>query len=70
MAKLTQHLSISCLLLLFFVGNVMGQSDPQYVIKKDSHYLAHVYNGSDWVLQDATNFSPNCLWYSANNYNY
>ncbi len=70
MAKLTQRLSISCLLLLFFVGNVMGQSDPQYVIKKDSHYLAHVYNGSDWVLQDATTFSPNCLWYSANNYNY
>ena len=71
MAKLTQCLSVSCLLLLFFAGSALAQSgDRQYVIKKDNHYLAHVYNGSDWVLQDATTFSPDCLWYSSNNYNY
>jgi len=38
--------------------------------ESDQHYLAHVKNGDGvWVLQDATEFSPNCLWYSGREYN-
>ena len=32
--------------------------------ESDQHYLAHVKEGNNYVLQDATEFSPNCLWYS------
>ena len=57
-----------CLMLFAFAGNTMAQNDPLYVIKKDGHYLAHVYNESthEWELQNADVFSPNCLWYSGN----
>lgn len=59
-------------------GNALAQTDGQYVIKKivasgetEVHYLAHVYNTttSEWELQDATSFSPNCLWYSGPTFN-
>ena len=62
------RLTACCLMLLAFAGNAMAQDDPLYVIKKDGHYLAHVYNESThaWELQNADAFSPNCLWYSGN----
>ncbi len=53
--------------LLLVAGNVLAQSDPQYVIKNGNNYLAHHHNGSSWVLQNATEFSPECLWYSGPN---
>lgn len=53
--------------MLLVAGNVLAQSDPQYVIKNGNNYLAHHHNGSSWVLQNATEFSPECLWYSGPN---
>jgi len=56
----------------------MAQSDSPFVIKKwvqdyDNgvlHYLAHVNNGSTWVIQDATDFDPEtCIWYSGPTFN-
>ena len=63
---------VCCLMFWCFTGQALAQNDPQYVIMYDGHYLAHVYNTTEnkWELQDATNFSPNCLWFSSNNYNY
>ena len=52
--------------LLFVGGAVMAQNDRQYVIERDGHYLSH----AGGTLQDATSFSPDCIWYSSNNYNY
>ena len=52
--------------LLLAGGSAMAQNDRQYVIWKDGHYLSHAGN----TIQDATSFSPDCLWYSSNNYNY
>ena len=52
---------------------MMAQGDPQYVITRDGHYLAHVGSGSAYSLTDADTFNPNtCLWYSGPNveYNY
>jgi hypothetical protein len=68
-------LAASCLLLLFLSGNALAQ-DGRYVIKKKfeegdgntKHYLAHVKVDGNWVLQDATSFSPACLWISDNTY--
>lgn len=72
------------LLLLVWAGDVLAQgNDKQFVIKKTiykqegngyviddtDHYLAHVKVGDQWVLQDATEFSPNCLWYSGREFN-
>ena len=54
------------------VGSAMAQgSDGLFVIKKkgEDHYLAHVKVGGTWELQDATTFSPNCLWYSGREFN-
>lgn len=68
--KITRRLAASCLLLFALAGNALAQgTDGQFVIKKGDHYLAHVYNGSAWVLQDVNSFSPNCLWYSGPNFN-
>lgn len=69
---------IGCCLLFALLGHSWGQTDGQYVIKKivaegdtEVHYLAHVYNEitGEWELQDATSFSPNCLWYSGPRFN-
>ena len=72
--KATMRIAAGCLLLFFLAGNAMAQSG-RFVIKKkaesdtDIHYLAHVKNGEGvWVLQDATTFSPACLWISDNTY--
>lgn len=79
--KLARRLAASCLLLFALAGNALAQGqDKQFVIKKTKynpapgeadHYLAHVYNTTTnaWELQDATEFSPNCLWYSGREYN-
>ena len=69
-----QHiLRIACCLLFFaMAGSAMAQgSDGLFVIKKkaENHYLAHVKVGGSWELQDATTFSPNCLWYSGREFN-
>lgn len=72
MNRTFKHIIIVALLLL--TGSaVMAQNDPQYVIKRrtdagssEIHYLAHVKNGDNWQLQDATEFSPDCVWYSGN----
>ena len=75
--KEMHRLFIGCLLCLLFVGNTFAQ-DGQFVIKKrtdagdtDTHYLAHVYNETthEWELQDATEFSPDCLWHSDREFN-
>ncbi len=65
-----------CLLFFALAGNVFAQSDNLYVIKKTNyngavveHYLAHVKVGDNYVLQDATTFSPDCLWYSGREIN-
>ncbi len=63
--------------LLAFVATAFGQgNDGQFVIRRRTdnsntgdHYLAHVKVGENWVLQDATTFSPSCLWYSGPNFN-
>ena len=66
----TRRLVAVGLILFAFLGSAWAQStDPQYVIKKDGHYLAHVYNGSSWVVQNVDEFSPNCLWYSGPQFN-
>ena len=76
MARMARRLTLSCLVLLFMVGNALAQSsDPQFVIKytdaqETTHYLSRVNNEGTWSITDATTFNPNCLWYSGNNYNY
>ena len=74
--KTAMRLAACCLLLFALAGNALAQGqDKQFVIKKtkynpapgeEDHYLAHVYNTTTnaWELQDATTFSPDCLWYS------
>ena len=79
MEKVVRKLAVCCLLLFAFVGSAYAQgSDGQFVIKKTiyngtggDHYLAHVYNETthEWELQDATEFSPNCVWYSGREFN-
>ena len=72
MEKVVRKLAVCCLLLFAFAGSVAAQNDPLHVIKKDGHYLAHVYDetAQDWVLQDAATFDPaTCLWYSGNTAN-
>ena len=65
-----------CLLFFALAGNVIAQSDNLYVIKKSNyneaggeHYLAHVKEGDNYVLQDAIEFGPDCLWYSGREIN-
>ena len=72
MISMVRRALVCCLMFWCFTGQALAQNDPQYVIMYDGHYLAHVYNTTEnkWELQDATNFSPNCLWFSSNNYNY
>ena len=70
MNRMVRRALVCCLLFWCFTGHALAQNDPQYVIMYDGHYLAHVNNGGTWELQDATTFSPNCLWFSSNNYNY
>ena len=77
MMKVLRKLTVFCLLLFAFAGSLVAQNDDQFVIKKtkyndptgDDHYLAHVLVDGNYVLQDATEFSPNCLWYSGREYN-
>ena len=69
--------AVACLLLFAIAGNAQTKDKP-FVIKKTiyrlvegeivvddtHHYLEHVKQGTQYVLRDATTFSPNCLWYS------
>ncbi len=78
-AKLLRGVIVSALLLWSFGGQAMAQgNDKKVVIKKnisvtgatnETHYLAHVKVNGEWVLQDATTFSPNCIWYTGTNFN-
>lgn len=64
-----RRLAACCLLLLAWTGNALAQQTTgQFVIKIDGHYLAHPKVGENWTLQDATTFSPNCLWTSDNTF--
>lgn len=72
MNRTPRHILLMALLLLMG-STAWAQNDPQFVIKRrtdagatGTHYLSHVKNGNKWELQDATVFSPNCLWYSGN----
>ena len=69
--KTAMRLAACCLVLFAMAGNAWAQSDGQFVIKRTNyggqggeHYLAHVKVNGHYVLQDATTFSPDCLWYS------
>lgn len=53
-----------------FTHQALAQTDHQYVIMHDGHYLSHINNSGTWGIGDATSFSPNSLWFSSNNYNY
>ena len=71
------RLTLACLTFFALAGNALAQgNDGLFVIKKTNynntagvHYLAHVRVGDNYVLQDATSFSPDCLWYSGREYN-
>lgn len=69
------RLAACCLLFFAMAGNAWAQSDGQFVIKRTNygtggeHYLAHVKVDGLYVLQDATTFSPDCLWYSGREIN-
>ena len=75
MIKKLRHFIFTVISMLM-AGNALAQTYGQFVIKREIsgtvHYLAHVKNASNvWELQDATSFSPNCLWYSdSGNKNY
>lgn len=61
--------SLVAAVLMLAGSTVFGQNDRPYVIKikdqdNNDHYLAHVNNETQWVVTDATEFSPNCIWYS------
>ena len=80
-AGLLGRMIVCGLLLWSFAGAAMAQgNDKMVVIKKnvsipygsentDVHYLAHVKVNGEWVLQDATEFNPNCIWYTGTNFN-
>ena len=72
-----RRLAVGCLMLFALAGNLMAQHPGPHVIKYNDtigtnplsityHYLTHVFdqNTGKWVLQDATNFSPACIWIS------
>ena len=75
----TKRLILGLLFLGLFAASAMAQgNDKMVVIKKnvsvagattESHYLAHVKVDGTWVLQDATAFSTNCIWYTGTKYN-
>ena len=75
----TKKIFLLGLLLVTLAGTVMAQgNDKMVVIKKnisvtgansETHYLAHVKVNGDWVLQDATEFNTNCIWYTGTNFN-
>jgi len=70
--KAAHCLAMGSLLLFFGIGRALAQSnDGLVVIKKGDNYLAHVKNGEgEWELQNATDFGPNCLWYTGPHYNH
>ena len=63
MNRTPRHIILITLLLLLG-GTAMAQNDPQFVIKKNNHYLAHVNN----ALTNVNDFDPaTCLWFSGPN---
>lgn len=62
MKNVARKLAVCGLLLFAFAGRALAQTEGQFVIKIDGHYLSHAGN----MLQDATEFSPDCLWTSDN----
>ena len=63
------------ILFLSLMGQAVAQSSRSFVIKKKAepgdaavHYLAHKKSGLTYVLQDATTFSPDCIWISDNTF--
>ena len=64
-----RSLIVMGLLLLGFTENMQAQDTP-FVIMSNGNYLAHVKDGSNYVLQNATSFDPTtCLWYSGPTHN-
>ena len=64
-----RSLIVMGLLLLGFTESTLAQDTP-FVIMSNDNYLAHVKNGSDYELQNATSFNPTtCLWYSGPTHN-
>ena len=73
--SIVRRIALFGLLFWCCAGNLMAQSNaPLYVIKMEgqNNYLSHSGSGNSATLQNATSFSPNCLWYSGPNveYNY
>lgn len=66
MNRILRHLIFIALLLVTATAALAQGGDSPYVIKikGSNHYLAHVKVGDIWVLQDATTFGPECIWYS------
>lgn len=64
MNRTPRHIILTALLLIGSAA--MAQNDNPYVIKvrQSNHYLAHVKVGGNYVIQDKTTFTPECLWYS------
>ena len=60
--KASRRMAMGCLMLFALAGSLMAQTNGQFVIKIEGHYLSHAGN----TLQDATVFSPACLWTSDN----
>ena len=71
--KVTRRLILSSLIVLAFAMQSLAQTDTPYVIKVKKgnvdHYLAHGKSGNTWVVQDATQFGPNCIWHSGTRFN-
>ena len=75
----TKKIFLLGLLLVTLAGTVMAQGPAKMVVIKknisvtgansETHYLAHVKVNGDWVLQDATEFNTNCIWYTGTNFN-
>ena len=63
----------ACILLVAAIGgSAAAQTNDQYCVLKvrgSNHYLAHVKVNDTWTLQDATSFSPDCLWQTGTHFN-
>ncbi|MBO4307312.1 MAG: fibronectin type III domain-containing protein [Bacteroidales bacterium] len=73
-SKLMRRLTVLVFMVMALTGRSAAQiTDPAYVIVYEVgptvHYLSHVKEGGVWKLQDATEFSPSCIWYSGTTFN-
>ena len=62
---LRRGFAVAAMLLAGGSAGAQGSDSPYVIkVKGSNHYLAHVKVGDTYVLQDATSFSPDCIWYS------